>query len=465
MPAPITLPIATDPAELEAIAFDYLEAVIPGWSRSRGDAMTQVVQATARLIAEGRYTASDVPLAVFRYLGRWVDNLPPVDATPAQTTATVTALDDAGYTIADGTRFEVRTSGDAGIAFVAVGDTVIAPGATSTTTGAVALIAETPGAAGSGLPTSSVVVPVDALAWIDAVELEQITTGGVDAETDDAYIARWVLLRQLSNDTPILADDAAALVRALIPGVGRTVGLDNYNPADDTFGNEKYVTIAAHDLQGEPLSTGQKTTAVALLEARRELNFVMSVIDATYTPIDVDVAFTTHAGFDVAATEAAVEAALAAYLHPAASGIPFDGGVDEWVPDTHVRYLELAAVIDRVTGVNVITGLQLARVQLVTAIASTDVLTATGHDLAVDDQVVFAGLAGGAPLAAGTTYYARDITTDTFKVAATAGGAAINLTTDLTDGTLRSLASADVPLAQPAPLTRPGAITATGSGP
>ncbi len=66
------------------------------------------------------------------------------------------------------------------------------------------------------------------------------------------------------------------------------------------------------------------------------------------------------------------------------------------------------------------------------SVASTDVVTLDGHGFETDDQIAFRAAEGGtlsSPLAAGTTYYAIHVSDSTFKVAATAGGAAINLTT------------------------------------
>jgi hypothetical protein len=68
----------------------------------------------------------------------------------------------------------------------------------------------------------------------------------------------------------------------------------------------------------------------------------------------------------------------------------------------------------------------------VSASVSTDILTCDGHGLATDDPVTFRADAGGSlpsPLAAGTTYYAIALTDSTFKVASSAGGDALNLTT------------------------------------
>lgn len=65
--------------------------------------------------------------------------------------------------------------------------------------------------------------------------------------------------------------------------------------------------------------------------------------------------------------------------------------------------------------------------------ASTDVLELGEHGFENDDEVLFRAIEGGtlaAPLVAGTTYFAIRLNDATFKVAATAGGAPINLTTD-----------------------------------
>ena len=66
-----------------------------------------------------------------------------------------------------------------------------------------------------------------------------------------------------------------------------------------------------------------------------------------------------------------------------------------------------------------------------TADSTTDIITLVGHGLA-DTQEVFLSTTGTlpAPLVAGTGYFVRDATANTFKLAATSGGAAINLTTN-----------------------------------
>lgn len=73
----------------------------------------------------------------------------------------------------------------------------------------------------------------------------------------------------------------------------------------------------------------------------------------------------------------------------------------------------------------------------VTIEADDDVVTCPEHGFHDGDKVVFPALTGGTGLTAGTTvYYVRDATKDTFKVSATAGGAAVNVTADATAGTV-----------------------------
>lgn len=59
---------------------------------------------------------------------------------------------------------------------------------------------------------------------------------------------------------------------------------------------------------------------------------------------------------------------------------------------------------------------------------STDIVTCYGHSYANTNTIAFYGDSVPGGLVEGTVYFVRDATTDTFKVAATSGGAAIDLT-------------------------------------
>ena len=67
-------------------------------------------------------------------------------------------------------------------------------------------------------------------------------------------------------------------------------------------------------------------------------------------------------------------------------------------------------------------------------IASTDLIYSAAHGYVDTDKIVFYNGTPPSPLVEGTTYFVRDSATDSFKVAATAGGAAIDLTTSASFG-------------------------------
>ncbi len=74
----------------------------------------------------------------------------------------------------------------------------------------------------------------------------------------------------------------------------------------------------------------------------------------------------------------------------------------------------------------------------ITGTAATDLINAVAHGLNDGDRVIFPTLVGGAGLTAATVaYFVRDKTADTFKVAATLDGAAVDITTNYGGGTCR----------------------------
>lgn len=97
-----------------------------------------------------------------------------------------------------------------------------------------------------------------------------------------------------------------------------------------------------------------------------------------------------------------------------------------------------------------------------TASASTDKITCVNHGLIAGMPVQF-DTSGTLPsgISASTNYYVRDVTSSTFKIAATAGGSAINLTTDGTgDLTFQSMAVFE---AAKHPFTNGATVTLTTS--
>ncbi len=68
--------------------------------------------------------------------------------------------------------------------------------------------------------------------------------------------------------------------------------------------------------------------------------------------------------------------------------------------------------------------------------AVTDVITDTAHGFSNGQPVYFTAITGGAGLAINTIYFVINAATDTYKLSATSGGAAVDITTIMTAGTL-----------------------------
>ncbi|HRQ87674.1 MAG TPA: P22 phage major capsid protein family protein [Bacteroidia bacterium] len=74
----------------------------------------------------------------------------------------------------------------------------------------------------------------------------------------------------------------------------------------------------------------------------------------------------------------------------------------------------------------------------ITATAATDLINLVGHPFKDGDRVYFPALTGGTGLTAGTTsYYVRDAAADTFKVSVTEGGAAVDIESNVSAGTVQ----------------------------
>lgn len=76
-----------------------------------------------------------------------------------------------------------------------------------------------------------------------------------------------------------------------------------------------------------------------------------------------------------------------------------------------------------------------------TGVAATDVVTGASSAYANGNRVFFPTITGGAGLTANTIYFVRDVSSATFKLAATLNGTAINFTTDISAGTIQKVST------------------------
>jgi len=349
-------PIVTEPDDLSQEAFEYLEAAIPGWLPAPGNLDTWLIESLAQLAGELMDVASAVPTSIFRYYGTSVLGFPPLVAQSATGTTTWTARDDQGYTIDAGTLVGIAAAGDELLPFEVQTQTVIPPGATTVEN--VVVVAVDPGTDANGLTAQPQVI--DPLDWVVSVILTgdpAQTSGGVDEESDADYLDRLHELLTLMAPRPILPNDFAVMART-VPGIGRATAIDLYNPGPPPQTNvERCVTVVVTGDDGYPAAPGTaspptgKAGVDAVLQAAREVNFEVFVIDPTYTDVSVDFTFTVFAQFSGASVASAAIQAVTDYLLPANFGLVPFGDQPQWVSDTYVRYLEVAEVINRVEGV------------------------------------------------------------------------------------------------------------------
>ena len=128
-------------------------------------------------------------------------------------------------------------------------------------------------------------------------------------------------------------------------------------PADNDA--DLAVAVAVADENGEDVGPVVRAACETYLETLRATNWIVNVIAATYTEIDVTVETAGWPGatVDDATRNTQVEEALETYLSPAHWGTPPDATSATWSIDDKVRYLEVAQAVNDVPAVRHITSL------------------------------------------------------------------------------------------------------------
>jgi hypothetical protein len=342
----ISPPLVTEPSDLAEESFAYLEDQVDGWLPAPGNLETWLIEAISQLAGELMDVASAVPTSIFRYLGESILGLPAHASTPATTETTWTVKDALGYTIQAGTLVGIPASGDVLLAFEVAADTVIPAGNTSVA--GVTIVAQDDGTDGNGLAGQPQLI--DALDWVTAVTLDAPTSGGTDAESDDAYLDRLRELLQLLAPRPILPNDFAVMAKQ-VPGVYRATAIDLFDASTGQTNVPRCVTVVVVGADGLPVSPIVKGDVDTLLQNQREVNFLVFVIDPTYLDIDVTFNVKPYPDYDGQEVADRAELAVADYLNPANFGAVPYGDTPQWLNDTKVRYLEVAEQINRVDGV------------------------------------------------------------------------------------------------------------------
>jgi hypothetical protein len=351
----LVLPVPRDPVEAAESFDEVVLEQYPTWTASDADPMTIIRDAVSVLYADVAELATRAGEELFRYFGRGLANLPPIDELPATGQVTVTAQDTAGpYLVPEGLEIVGRGPLGEQVAFRTLAAVVVPNGATTVVANVEAAEAGAAGNSVSGTAEFSEFVD-----YLTAVEFLAPTSGGADREGDTPYLDRLVGELALQTPRPIVPNDFAVLARRF--GAYRATVIDGYNPADDTSGNPAMVAVSMIDETGNALSGAELTRISGLLDAMREVGFSVPTFNPTHSIIDVDFTATAYPGWEPQTVEDAAIEQLQTYLSSARWGAREDTGeIREWLNEPIVRHLEVAEQLQRVEGLRFVDSLELA---------------------------------------------------------------------------------------------------------
>ena len=358
-------PFGRSAADVALSALQDLATKLPGVTLLAGEPAVELTETLAVVVADLGLAVDRVPAVTAQVILRLFGVT--YDAGGKATTAIdFVLIDTLGHTIPAGTEITVALESGATAVFATDEDLVIAP---ASSTGTVDATATTIGASANGIAAGTAVRVRSGATFVQSATLDSEIANGRDPETDDAYYLRAAQRLARLSAALVLAEHFTAAALEDI-NVARALTIDRYDGAGGPpYTDNGHITVIVRGPAGN-LTSPQKTALEADLEAKAVGGLVVHILDPTITTVDVEVEVALTAGADPDTVEAAVEAAIEAWLDPAA-----------WLWSATVRYFDAVAIIEGVPGVDHI-------------VAGTLELNGTTADVA---------LAGDGPLAAADT--------------------------------------------------------------
>lgn len=325
------------------------------------------------------------------------------------------------------------------------------------------------GTAGRTLTTSAFTSGVNTLTDASGA----FTTNDVGRTVSNANVPSGTTIASISSGTVAVMSDVAtatasgetvilgalASCRTAVMSANATGSHTETVTLGDLTDQERTVTVAAVDIDGNALSAPIEANLSAYLEAQREVNFLCPVIAPTFSEIDVTYTAVALAGQDPVAVQGAATAALETYLSQA-----------NWGTNTTVINGTLVDGSELITGATLPSGNPISGVQIGDPIAGygvaadTTITAIDGNTITMSNPATVSGtmiltvnlLGTWNPEATTVRYLAL-----TGIVAATPGvdiGQPITLTFGIHGG---SIGAVDVTLPGDAPLTQANIIGGT----
>lgn len=350
MPSPdVATYVGLDLVELDAqtlidTALANLVETFPEWVPREGNTEVVLLEQLAAMLEDLGYSVNALPdgmtEVLLRLFGQTRDQ-----GTPPIADVTFTLADTDGHTIPAGTVVRLDLGDDVDpVDFTTDADLVIPAGQNTGTVGAAA---GEPTIAANGQPAGTPLELLDAISYVDTAALSTAAGGGTTAEDGTAFLTRTTPLLFRLTTTLVRPEDVEAYVAETLTGtVIRVKVLDLWNPDDVTSAPGRspgFLTVAVATAGGGSLGTTGRDVLRAKLVNRMHAGLVVNVRDADVYTIDVALTVLRYANADPTATQAAVAAALAAYLNP-----------DTWEWTSTVRINELIAVADAAAGVDTV---------------------------------------------------------------------------------------------------------------
>ena len=336
----VELPILVDEQQMVDDAIDRLRARWPDWTPDDGDLEVVMIEDLAPMAADAARIAATMPSAALRAYGTKLLGIPYGSGSPAGTTLTITALDDAGYTVPAGGQLEID-----GYAFNVFQDVEIPVGDIEVSGAQVYAAIAT---AGANDLTGALVAQLSLPSFVVDVTVDKPTAGGADPQTDAEYQSDISDELRLRAKSIITTRDFEIEALAFSSEIGRAMAIGN---------TARLVTVTIATLQGTAVSSPTKDALAAHYSYFEQVNTTYTINDPD--PNNLSIVWSAKAEplpfMDAVGLLAQVNAMLSRRLSPATWGSPQwgdPGSTSNWQNETTVRINELIAWIGGTFGVD-----------------------------------------------------------------------------------------------------------------